>query len=82
MTPNQSAAEQGLAKAQFNLGIMLANGYGVQLDYVLAHAWLNIAIANGLEQAGGAREELEGLMTREQIADARARARVCMSSGY
>jgi TPR repeat protein len=33
-------AEQGNASAQYNLGIMYANGQGVPKDYVLAAKWL------------------------------------------
>lgn len=40
------AAEQGNAKAQFNLALMYANGEGVIQDDVYAHMWLNIASSN------------------------------------
>ena len=46
------AAEQGEATAQFNLGIMCANGEGVLKDSVLAHMWSNIAGANGTKRPG------------------------------
>ena len=39
----RKAAEQGYAKAQFNLGIMYGNGRGVPQDYVEAHMWFNLA---------------------------------------
>jgi len=76
------AAEQGNAIAQDNLGVMYDTGDGVLQDDVLAHMWFNIASANGLESAAENRSRAENTMTREQIADAQARARVCMSSGY
>lgn len=76
------AAEQGDAKAQGNLGAMYANGEGVLQDNVIAHMWLNIASANGDAQGGEKRDIITKRMTREQIADAQARARVCMASGY
>ena len=44
-------AEQGLADAQFNLGWMYANGWGVPEDYVQAYAWYSIAAAQGPEKA-------------------------------
>ena len=47
----RQAAEQGNADAQFNLGVMYANGRGVLKDATLAHMWLNIAGANGSEIA-------------------------------
>ena len=69
------AAEQGIASAQFNLGVMYANGEGVPQDYVSAHMWLNLAAATGDEDARKARENVAASMTREQIAEAQARAR-------
>jgi TPR repeat protein len=76
------AAEQGHATAQTNLGFTYHNGRGVLQDAVLAHMWYNIGGANG--NAGGSdnRGLIEELMTREQIAEAQARARRCMSSNY
>jgi hypothetical protein len=76
------AAEQGIAGAQVNLGAMYNNGQGVPQDIVLAHMWFNIASANGSENATKIRATIVKEMTREQIADAQARARVCLSSGY
>jgi len=76
------AAEQGDAFAQGVLGFMYSNGQGVLQDIVLAHMWFNIASANGYEKATQNRALVVEQMTREQIADAQDRARVCMSSGY
>ena len=45
------AAEQGLADAQFNLGLMYETGRGVPKDYVQAYAWFNIAAAQGSKTA-------------------------------
>ena len=42
----RSAAEQGHAHAQLNLGAMYANGLGVPRDYVEAHKWFNLAASN------------------------------------
>ncbi len=30
-------------RAQYNLGVMYANGLGVSQDYVQAHVWFNLA---------------------------------------
>jgi TPR repeat protein len=76
------AAEQGYADAQLNLGVMYDNGEGVPHDNVLAHMWFNIASANGNAIGRENRDIITKRMTREQIADAQARARVCMASGY
>ena len=39
----RKAAEQGFAKAQFNLGMMYDNGYGVTQDYAEAVKWFRKA---------------------------------------
>ena len=69
------AAEQGLALAQYNLGIMYDNGRGVPQDDVSAHMWFNLATAAGAEEARKGRDSVAARMTREQIAEAQARAR-------
>ena len=46
-------AEQGLASAQYNLGIMYEQCWGVPEDYVLAYAWYNLVPAQGNEQGQG-----------------------------
>ena len=76
------AAEQGDARAQANLGLVYADGQGVSQDIVLAHMWFNIASVNVSETATERRAMAVERMTREQIADAQVRARVCLSSGY
>ncbi|MFZ7275211.1 tetratricopeptide repeat protein [Avibacterium avium] len=43
----QKAAEQGLAKAQFNLGHMYYNGQGVKQDYFQAFKWTQKAAEQG-----------------------------------
>jgi TPR repeat protein len=76
------SAKQGYDRAQYTLGVMYANGQGVLQSHVLAHLWYNIASANGNELGSYNRDIIVGRMTREQIAEAQALARVCMSSGY
>jgi TPR repeat protein len=76
------AAEQGHAQAQTNLGFMYHYGRGVLQDAVVAHMWYNISGANGNETGSDNRSIIEGRMTREQIAEAQALARRCMSSNY
>ena len=68
-------AEQGDAKAQFNLGGMYGLGKGVIQDYVEAHKWANVASANGHKKAIELRDNLEVLMTPSQIAEAQKLAR-------
>lgn len=45
------AAVEGDARAQYELGIMLANGTGVQRDVVSAYAWLMLAHKGGISEA-------------------------------
>jgi TPR repeat protein len=72
-SPN-GRADQGQALAQFNLGLMYANGMGPQ-DYVQAHMRLSLAAARGAQEALKNREIVERHMTTAQIADARELAR-------
>ncbi|MEL6152995.1 MAG: SEL1-like repeat protein, partial [Bacteroidota bacterium] len=44
-------ANQGLAEAEFNLGEMYKNGYGVAKDYKKAAVWYQKAIDQGHEAA-------------------------------
>ena len=69
------AAEQGHAFAQSHLGHNYQNGRGVIQDFVQAHAWLNVASANGWSKASKDRDELAKNMTPEQIAKAQELAK-------
>ena len=68
--------------AQFNVGVMYRNGWGVVADYVVAHKWYDISAANGSERGVKNREKLAKNMTSEDISKAQAMARICMSSNY
>lgn len=65
--------------AEFNLGVMYAEGQGVPQDYVQAHMWVNLAAsgATGDDQRkfAAGRDLLAGKMTAEQIAEAQRLAR-------
>jgi hypothetical protein len=76
------AAEQGDARAQYNLGSMYEGGKGVIWDAVIAHMWYNIGSANGSTLGPDNRGWIEEYMTREQIAEEQALARRCMTSDY
>ena len=75
------AAEQGDAYAQLLLGYQYS-GEGILNDHVLAHMWLNIASANGVELAGIFRDDLELSMTGEEVLRATELARACAASNY
>jgi TPR repeat protein len=63
-------AEQGVASAQRNLGLMYYNGQGVLKDDVNAYAWFNVASANGAKNGSNSREMVAKEMNPEQIAEA------------
>ena len=63
-------ADQGLANAQYNLGLMYANGQGVAQDYVQAHNWFNLGAVSGHASAVKNRDSVAAKMTPAQIAEA------------
>ena len=69
------AAEQGLASAQNNLGVMYGSGEGVPENDVTAYAWASLAAAQNTPQAGDLKQTIASQMTRAQIAEAQALAR-------
>ena len=75
------AVQQGDTNAQVHLGF-LYQSEGVLKDYVLAHMWLNIASANGVDLIGLVRDRIESYMTPDEILRATELARTCMASGY
>jgi len=72
-------AEQGVAGAQYNLGVMYNKGQGVPQDYVQASMWYNLAAVQGNEMAVKNREVLVKKMTPEQITEAQRLAREWMA---
>ena len=66
----RQAAGQGLTLAQYELGRL-----HLFRDSVQAYAWLNLAAAQGHEDAVRARDNLSGNMTRQQIAEAQELSR-------
>jgi hypothetical protein len=63
---------------------MHVDGQGMLRSLFLAHTVLGtcLASATGNEIAATHRDGTENRMTQDQIAEAQALARVCMSSGY
>lgn len=68
------AAEQGDRGAQHNLGALYYDGKGVPQNYVAAYMWFSLAAAQGDQDAPRIRNEVAGLMTPEQLAEAQKRA--------
>ena len=68
------AAEQGVAQAQFSLGVRYLDGLGVPKDEVQAAAWLILAAANGVPAAPKMRDLARSRISKEQLAEAQALA--------
>lgn len=73
-------AERGVAAAQFNLGMLYAQGDGVPQDYVQAHMWFSLAALHfppGPDRATAEenRDWVAARMTPEQIVEALGLAR-------
>ena len=70
-----SEAEKGEAEAYYDLGLLFSTGQGVDLDYVEAHKWFNLAAIQGVERAKVDRAELAMDMDSGEIAEAQRMAR-------
>lgn len=62
----------------YRVGLVYAEGIGVESDIVAAHKWFNLAVARGCSSAKEARQEIAEKMTSEEIADAQKAAREWM----
>jgi uncharacterized protein len=68
-------ARNGRVEALYNLGLAYSTGQAVDVDYVAAHKWFNLAALKGLGQARGWREQISEEMSSDQIAEALRQAR-------
>ena len=67
------AAYNGLPVAQYNVGIMYYTGKGVkEVDLGKSYAWLNLAAASGHQPAKAAREYLESILDKNELAAAQS----------
>ena len=73
----RKAAELGHARAQYMLALAYRDGFGVAKDYVLSYMWANINSSQNSRDPKPAalREELESIMTQEQVAEAQSMSR-------
>lgn len=74
----ECAAEGGAADALFELGLMYCAGREVDVDFVSAHKWFNLAALRGNDDAKRYRTELSREMTRADVARAQKLAREWM----
>jgi uncharacterized protein len=63
------------ADALFELGLMYCAGRDVEMDFVAAHKWFNLAALRGNVEAKTYRMELSREMSKRQIAEAQRQAR-------
>ena len=75
---DRKAAEQDSAMAEYNLGVLYAQGQGVPQDYVEAYKWFSLAASPFLAaeptiraMAGKSRDMVATHMTPAQIAEGR-----------
>jgi len=66
----RQSAENGYANAQAKLGHMYEHGGMIDKDPVQAYRWLKLAVKNGNLDVAEELNEIEGSLTREQIAEA------------
>src|ERR1700679_3767777 len=66
----ETDAKQGRADALYNLGLAYSTGQGVDVDYVAAHKWFNLAAMKGSELAKSWRAQISREMISNQIAEA------------
>jgi len=69
------AANQGLADAQYNLGLMYASGNGIPADFVAAYLWWSVAVEYGSGEAQEKLGLLEAFMTKKDVGKAQVLAR-------
>jgi uncharacterized protein len=69
------ASNQGYSAAQVKLGELYSKGRFVEGDLVQAYKWFNLAAAEGEEEAGKQRDEVEKRMTVDMINDAQKASR-------
>ncbi len=79
LTQYEMAAKQGRADALYNLGLAYSTGQGVDVDFVAAHKWFNLAAMKGSEIAKNWRAQISREMNTNQIAEAQRQAREWLS---
>jgi TPR repeat protein len=76
------AADQGVALAQYALGLMYANGRGVAQNDVMAYVWWSVSAAQGYEDARKNRDIVSKKLTAQQRAKGQEIATRCFESGF
>lgn len=68
------AAEMGVPDSQFNMGILSAKGIGMRQDLEEGYKWFAIVAKNGDSDAEAKRDEVAGMLSAEQLENAKAAA--------
>jgi len=79
LTQYETDAKKGRADALYNLGLAYSTGQGVNVDYVAAHKWFNLAAMRGVDEAKSWRAQISREMLPVQIAEAQRLAREWLS---
>ena len=66
----RKSAIQGNRGGQYALGMMYESGRGVAENHIRAFAWYDLAAKQSLGPAARSKDNLQALMTPEQIAEA------------
>lgn len=73
-------ATRGDVQALYELGVAYSTGTGgVEVDFIEAHKWFNLAALNGSEQAQECRADIAEDMTAREIAEAQRQARAWLA---
>lgn len=75
-----AAASVGRKDALYDLGLLYSTGQGVDMDYIAAHKWFNLAAISGVRRAAVDRAELAQDMSRGQIEEAQRQARIWLEA--
>lgn len=63
------------AEDLYRMGLIYSTGSGVDIDYVLAHKFFNLAALRGYHDAKQSRKEIAEYMSSDEIAEAQKAAR-------
>ena len=73
-------AAMGDVEALYELGVAYSTGTaGVEIDFIEAHKWFNLAALNGSHRGQECRAEIAEEMTAREIAEAQRPARAWLS---
>ena len=75
----ESDAKNGRPDAMYNLGLAYSTGQGVDVNFVTAHKWFNLAALRGSDEAKSWRASISKEMNTGQIAEAQRLAREWLS---